>query len=87
MVFGRKRIFFCSYFIHLDRDLCAQGQFHSRQWEGLPKSLRESGKSLNWIQLFLFSAVVPDLSTGLVGCANSITMHSIKDGMRFSKLM
>ena len=62
---GENAIFICSYFIHLDRALCAQGQFHSRQWEGLPKSLRENGKSLNWIQLFLFSAVVPNLSTGL----------------------
>ncbi len=58
-------IFVCSYFIHLDPTLCAQGQFYSRQWEELPKALQKSGKSLNWIQLFLFSAVVPDVATGL----------------------
>jgi surface carbohydrate biosynthesis protein (TIGR04326 family) len=62
---GEKAIFICSYFIHLDPTLCAQGQFYSRQWEELPKALHENGKSLNWIQLFLFSAVVPDLATGL----------------------
>jgi surface carbohydrate biosynthesis protein (TIGR04326 family) len=62
---GENALFICSYFIHLDPTLCAQAQFHSRQWEGLPKSLHENGKSLNWIQLFLFSAVVPDLATGL----------------------
>jgi len=62
---GDNAVFFCSYFIHLDRAQCAQGRFHSRQWEGLPKSLQESGKSLNWIQLFLFSAMVPNLATGL----------------------
>jgi len=62
---GENAIFICSYFIHLDPTLCVQGRFHSRQWEGLPKSLHESGKSLNWIQLFLFSAVVPSLATGL----------------------
>jgi surface carbohydrate biosynthesis protein (TIGR04326 family) len=62
---GENAVFICSYFIHLDPTLCAQGKFHSRQWEGLPKSLHENGKSLNWIQLFLFSAAVPNLATGL----------------------
>jgi surface carbohydrate biosynthesis protein (TIGR04326 family) len=62
---GENAIFICSYFIHLDPTLCAQGQFYSRQWEELPKALHENGKALNWIQLFLFSAVVPDLATGL----------------------
>ncbi len=62
---GDRAVFVCSYFIHLDPAQCAQGQFHSRQWEGLPKSLHENGRSLNWIQLFLFSAVVPNLATGL----------------------
>jgi surface carbohydrate biosynthesis protein (TIGR04326 family) len=62
---GENALLICSYFIHLDPTMCAQAQFHSRQWEDLPKSLRENGKSLNWIQLFLFSAVVPDLATGL----------------------
>jgi surface carbohydrate biosynthesis protein (TIGR04326 family) len=62
---GKNAVFICSYFIHLDPTRCAHGQFHSRQWEGLPKSLHENGKPLNWIQLFIFNAVVPDLATGL----------------------
>jgi surface carbohydrate biosynthesis protein (TIGR04326 family) len=62
---GANAIFICSYFIHLDPTECSQGRFHSRQWEGLPRSLQESDKSLNWIQLFLFSAAVPNLATGL----------------------
>lgn len=62
---GDSAVFLCSYFIHLDPILCAQGNFHSRQWEGLPKALHESGRHTNWIQLFLFSAVVPDVDTGI----------------------
>src|SRR5580700_7529814 len=38
---GEKAIFICSYFIHLDPTLCAQGQFYSRQWEELPKALQD----------------------------------------------
>ncbi len=62
---GDNAILICSYFIHLDPTQCAQGRFHSRQWEALPKALERNGKALNWIQLFLFSAVVPNLATGL----------------------
>jgi surface carbohydrate biosynthesis protein (TIGR04326 family) len=58
-------LFICSYFIHLDRDLCARGTFYSRHWEGLPKLLQESGRHINWMQLFLVSEVVPDVETGI----------------------
>jgi surface carbohydrate biosynthesis protein (TIGR04326 family) len=57
--------FICSYFIHLDPVSCACGEFHSRQWEGLPKMLTERGRFTNWIQLFMFSSAVPDLATGI----------------------
>jgi surface carbohydrate biosynthesis protein (TIGR04326 family) len=62
---GANAVFICSYFIHLDPTSCAQGRFHSRQWEVLPKVLHDSGRRTNWIQLFLFSAVVPDIATAL----------------------
>ena len=62
---GESAIFICSYFIHLDTILCEKGQFHSRQWEGLPKALCKSGKSINWVQLFLPSAEVPNAMKGL----------------------
>jgi surface carbohydrate biosynthesis protein (TIGR04326 family) len=58
-------IFFCSYFIHLDPSACARGEFYSRQWESLPKTLHEDGKRTNWIQIFLSSAAVPDAATGV----------------------
>jgi surface carbohydrate biosynthesis protein (TIGR04326 family) len=58
-------IFICSYFIHLDTTLCARGQFHSRQWESLPRLLHDRGRRTNWLQLFLFSVAVPDVGTGL----------------------
>ena len=61
----RAAIFICSYFIHLDPTLCARGQFHSRQWESLPRLLHDSGRRTNWLQLFLFSAAMPDVGTGL----------------------
>lgn len=62
---GERAIFLCSYFIHLDPVSCAQGRFHSRQWEVLPKYLHESGRQCNWIHHFLFNPVVPDTRTGL----------------------
>ena len=61
----RAAIFICSYFIHLDPTLCARGQFHSRQWESLPRLLHDGGRRTNWLQLFLFSVAVPDVGTGL----------------------
>jgi surface carbohydrate biosynthesis protein (TIGR04326 family) len=62
---GEDAIFVGSYFVHLDPTLCERGQFHSRQWGGLPKFLRDGGRMTNWIQLFLFSSVVPSVATGL----------------------
>ena len=62
---GEAAVFICSYFIHLDPALGVRGEFHSRQWENLPQLLQVSGRPLNWLQLFLFSASVPDVRTGL----------------------
>jgi surface carbohydrate biosynthesis protein (TIGR04326 family) len=62
---ANSAVFICSYFIHLDPVLCAAGHFYSRQWEELPAMLKENERPTNWIQLFLFSAVVPDLETGI----------------------
>lgn len=62
---GRDSVFFCSYFIHLDAVSGARGRFFSRHWESLPRVLHERGIKTNWIQLFILSAAVPDLSTGL----------------------
>jgi surface carbohydrate biosynthesis protein (TIGR04326 family) len=61
---GADAIFICSYFIHLAPN-CESGQFYSRQWEVLPDSLHDSGRRMNWLQLFLFSAAVPNAATGL----------------------
>ncbi len=58
-------VLICSYFIHLDQGRCAQGNFYSRQWEGLPKFLRDNGRNTNWIQLFLVSEAVPNIETGI----------------------
>lgn len=62
---GESALFICSYFIHLDPALCAGGQFHSRQWEDLPGFLQTRGNHINWLQLFLFSSVVPTVARGL----------------------
>ena len=62
---GDNAMFMCSYFIHLDPNLCAQGKFYSRQWESLPKVISDLGLRTNWVQLFMLSAVVPDIATGL----------------------
>jgi surface carbohydrate biosynthesis protein (TIGR04326 family) len=58
-------VFLCSYFSHLDQASCAQGRFHSRQWEVLPKCLHDDGRRTNWLHHFLFGAAVPDVRTGL----------------------
>ena len=52
---GRDAVFICSYFIHLDPVLGAHGEFLPRQWENCPES-SGSGRSKNWLQLFIFSA-------------------------------
>ena len=62
---GDNTIFLCSYFFHLDSASCAEGRFYSRQWEGLPKYLQDSGKRTNWIHHFLLSPGMPDANTGL----------------------
>jgi surface carbohydrate biosynthesis protein (TIGR04326 family) len=62
---GENSAFICSYFIHLDPQSCAAGQFRSRYWGNLPQLLHGSGQSVNWMQLFLLSAAVPNVATGL----------------------
>jgi len=83
---GNNSVFFCSYFIHLEPALCARGQFFSRHWESLPRMLHERGIKTNWIQLFILSAAVPNLTTGLDwlhrfnGDAANQGCHSFLDG-------
>jgi surface carbohydrate biosynthesis protein (TIGR04326 family) len=62
---GKNSILLCSYFIHLDAESCEQGRFYSRQWEALPHLLKEKKYNANWLQHFLFSPVVPNVSKGL----------------------
>ena len=64
--FGEDRsLFFCSYFIHLDQEACANGRFYSHQWEGLPRLLHDRGFRTNWIQHYLQSSVVPNTQVAL----------------------
>ena len=58
-------IFLFSYFIHLDRKSSEKGKFYSKQWEALPEVLEQSGKSLNWMHIFLYSPLVPNTATGV----------------------
>ncbi|MDB5825059.1 MAG: hypothetical protein JWR21_3763 [Herminiimonas sp.] len=58
-------VFFCSYLFNLDPALGEHGQFHPRQWEGLPEYLTRNGKRANWIHHFLPSPAIPDPATGL----------------------
>jgi surface carbohydrate biosynthesis protein (TIGR04326 family) len=62
---GPKAICVFSCYVHLDPILCAQGRFRSRQWEELPEILRDSGRRINWIQLFMRSQEAPDAKAGL----------------------
>lgn len=62
---GANATFVCSYFIHLDAELCGNGRFASRQWEVFPEFLRRSGRRANWLQHFFVCAEVPDAATGL----------------------
>lgn len=56
---GDAAVFFCSYFLHLDREAFAAGRFHSHQWEDLPKLLHDRGFRTNWLQHYLESSAVP----------------------------
>lgn len=62
---SNKSVFFCSYFIHLEPESCARGEFFSRHWESLPRILHERGVRTNWIQLFILSAAVPNVRIGI----------------------
>jgi len=62
---GKDSIFIFSYFIHLDREACANGQFYSHQWESLPEYLHKYGKCTNWIHHFLFSPLIPNSARGI----------------------
>lgn len=62
---GNNAVFLCSYFIHLDPNLCSRGRFYSRQWGMLPKLLHLNGFRTNWIQHFLFSSTVPSVDHGI----------------------
>ena len=62
---GDNTLFLCSYFIHLDRASCANGEFYSYQWEVLPKLLHDMGYRLNWMQHYLESSVVPNTKVAI----------------------
>jgi surface carbohydrate biosynthesis protein (TIGR04326 family) len=56
---GEQALFLCSYFFHLDQDSCERGRFYCRFWENLPEVLGASGYSLNWLQHYIRSSMVP----------------------------
>ena len=60
-----RSIFLCSYFFNLDAAACANGQFHPRQWEGLPRHLRDTGRRANWIHHFLLDPGTPSAALAL----------------------
>lgn len=76
---GDSALFICSYFIHLDPGRCARGEFYSRQWEELPRTVHEQGGRINWLQLFLFSAIVPTVGRG-AAWLRSFNAHACEQG-------
>lgn len=62
---GGDSLFVCSFFAHLDPVACERGQFHSHQWEALPKQLHASGRRINWLHHFIPGPDVADTATGL----------------------
>ena len=61
--------FFFSYFIHLDATSRKEGRYMSNVWGTLPEVLRQNGRRLNWVHLFLVSSSVPDAQTGVQSVA------------------
>ncbi len=57
---GENSIFMCSYFIHLNKDACMDGNFYTYLWEDLPRHLHNKNIKINWIQHYLKSSVVPN---------------------------
>jgi len=76
---GERSIFMCSYFYHLDTDAGERGEFYSRQWEGLPKFLRDNGLQLNWIHHFLTSPGMPKLNKS-VNWLKRFNKYSVAQG-------
>jgi len=76
---GEGSIFMCSYFYHLDTEAGERGEFYSRQWEGLPKFLRDNGLQLNWIHHFLSSPGMPKLNKS-VNWLKRFNKHSVVHG-------
>ncbi|MFI5349839.1 MAG: TIGR04326 family surface carbohydrate biosynthesis protein [Elusimicrobiota bacterium] len=62
---GDGAVFVCSFFAHLDLPSCARGDFHSRQWEMLPKRLHDEGRRINWVHHFIPGPGAPDARTCL----------------------
>jgi len=58
---GEAAVFFCSYFLNLDREASVAGRFHSHQWEGLPGLLHGMGRRANWLQHYNQSSAVPNV--------------------------
>jgi surface carbohydrate biosynthesis protein (TIGR04326 family) len=70
---GRRAVFLCSYFFHLDPAAGAAGCFHPMQWDGLPEHLHRCGTRANWIHHYLRGPGKSPLQTGLrwLGLFNS----------------
>jgi surface carbohydrate biosynthesis protein (TIGR04326 family) len=76
---GDHAVFFASYFIHLDQQATARGEFHSRHWENLTRLIRDHGLETNWLQHFLKSNVVPTTTAALT-LARELNAHSSDQG-------
>lgn len=76
---GERSLFFCSYFIHLDSESCAAGEFHSHHWENLPRVLHEKGYRTNWIQHYLESSAVPGTRVAKQWISNFNTLHGERE--------
>jgi surface carbohydrate biosynthesis protein (TIGR04326 family) len=58
-------LFFCSYFLHLDREALANGNFLPQYWGGLPNMLAVKGHRTNWLHHYLESSVAPTAAVAL----------------------
>jgi len=89
---NNKSIFYCSYFYNLITSNSGEASFYSRQWEGLPVYLEESGYKGNWIHHYLDKGVKSSVSDSIdylnkLNNYQSLSSHVFLDAYLTSKIL
>ena len=62
---GDNSVFFCSYFVNLERSAAEVGDFRSTYWGEVPEVLNESERGHNWVHLYVGTYNAPDIDESI----------------------